>query len=73
MKETVLSSYYGAQEIPEVNSLAEIEEAGTYVEPVTAYGVSEISRLYPSAVLFEGADGRIYYGMLCGEFAGGDR
>lgn len=78
MRKAILSPYYGEQEIPEVNGLEEIEEAGTYavagydlpvsVEPVTDYGASEISRQHPSAFFFGGADGRTYYGMRCGEF-----
>ena len=81
MKKAVFSPCYGAQEIPEVNSLGEIEEAGTYavtgydrpvnVMAVTPYGESELSRQYPSAIFFIGADGITYCGMQCGEFAGG--
>lgn len=78
MKKAIFSPAYGAQEIPEVESLDEIEEAGTYavkgfdrpvsVEPVTSYGASEIRRQHPSAFFFVGADGRTYYGMRCGDF-----
>ena len=74
----VLNSFYGVQEIPEVESLEEIEESGTYavkgfdrpvcVEPVTDYGKSAIMRQYPSSLFFVGADNRDYYGMRCGEF-----
>lgn len=75
----LLNEFYGEQEIPELEDLGQVEEAGTYavkgydrpvsVEPVTSYGASEISRQHPSAFFFEGADGRAYYGMKCGEFA----
>ena len=78
MKKAIFSPAYGAQEIQELETLEEIEEAGAYaikgydrpvsVEPVTPYGASEISRQHPSAFFFEGADGRTYYGMKCGEF-----
>ena len=59
MRRAILCPYYGEQEIPEVDSLEEIEEAGTYavagydrpvyVEPVTDYGKSAILRQYPIA------------------------
>lgn len=75
----LLNSFYGVQEIHEVDDLEDIEEAGTYavkgydrpvsVEPVTPYGESEIGRRYPNTIFFVGADGRTYYGMKCGEFA----
>lgn len=74
----ILNHFYGEQEIPEIDVLEQIEEAGTYavngydrpvhVQPVTSYGESEIHRQHPSAVFFEGADGRRYYAMQCGEF-----
>lgn len=80
MRRALLCPYYGEQEIPEVDSLEEIEEAGTYavagydrpvyVEPVTDYGKSAILRQYPNSVFFVGADNRDYYGMKCGEFVG---
>lgn len=78
MKKAILSPAYGAQEIPELEDLGQVEEAGTYavkgydrpvhVQPVTSYGTSEIERRYSNAFFFEGADGRTYYGMKCGEF-----
>lgn len=83
MRKAILPIYYREQEIPEVNSLEEIEEAGTYavagydrpiyVEPVTDYGKSAFIRQYVSSVFFVGADNRDYYGMKCGEFRRGDR
>ena len=78
MRKAILSPAYGAQEIPELETLDQVEEAGTYaikgydrpvsVQPVTSYGASEIGRQYSGAFFFEGADGRTYYGMKCGEF-----
>ena len=75
----LLNSFYGVQEIPEVEMLEQIEEAGTYavkgydrpvsVEPVTDYGKSALLRQCPGSVFFVGADNRDYYGMRCGEFA----
>lgn len=79
MRKAILNRCYGEQEIPELETIEQAEEAGAYavkgydrpvyVQPVTSYGASEIGRQYPNAFFFEGADGRTYYGMRTGEFA----
>ena len=78
MRKAILCTFYVEQEIPEVNSLEEIEEAGTYavagydqpvyVAPVKSYGGMEILRTCSNAFFFEGADGGTYCGKRCGEY-----
>lgn len=78
MRKAILNHFYGAQELPELEYLEQAEEANTYavkgyerpvsVEPVTEYDEEQIRIQYPQAIFFEGADGRRYYAMQCGEF-----
>lgn len=78
MKKAILSKFYGVQEIPELETLELVEEAGTYavtgydkpvnVQPVTEYGAEQISVQFPQAVFFTGADGRHYFALKCGRF-----
>ena len=59
MKKAILSKFHGAQEIPELETLELVEEAGTYavtgydkpvnVQPVTEYGAEQISVQFPQA------------------------
>lgn len=70
--------HWGEQELPEVQSLEEIEADGLYavngwktpvsVEHVTPYGESQISQQHPQAVFFYGSDGVRRYAIGTGKF-----
>ena len=70
--------YWGAQELPEVEALEEIEEDGLYavtgwktpvsVQTVTVFGEEQISAQYPKTRFFYGADGVRRYAIGTGEF-----
>lgn len=75
----ILSPRYGAQEIPELETLEQAEEAGTYavpgydcpvnIQPVTEYGEECLRESYPYAVFFCGDNGMRYFAVKTGEFA----
>lgn len=78
MKKAILSPRYGAQEIPELETLGRAEEAGTYavagydcpvsIQPVTEYGEECLRASYPDAIFFWGDDGNRYFALKTGEF-----
>lgn len=78
MKKAILSPGYGAQEIPEPETLEQAEEAGTYaiagydcpvnIQPVTEYGEECLRQSYPHAIFFLADDGNRYFGIKTGEF-----
>lgn len=70
--------YWGLQELPEVETLEEIEEDGLYavagwktpvsVQTVTVFGEEQISAQYPKTRFFYGADGVRRCAMGTGSF-----
>lgn len=66
------------QDIPEVSCLEEIDHAGAWAvkglnrpiaaNPVTEYGMEQLSIQYPLIRFFTGKDGETYYAMPTGEF-----
>lgn len=79
MRKAILSPRYGAQEIPELETLEQAEEAGTYavagydcpvsIQPVTEYGEECLRVSCPDALFFWGDDGNRYYALETGRFA----
>lgn len=78
MRKAILSPRYGAQEIPELETLEQAEEAGTYavvgydrpvnIQPVTSYGEECLRASYPDAIFFWGDDATRYCALETGRF-----